>query len=558
MIQSLIRPGDQLTSNYNSNTWAQQQHMIDSQESQFILQQATDISSSIIGIEDQASFISEDTTGISIMFDFDAVILSSRAYQQARKSHLRQAIRANHHFHSDQTNKDIIPEITVPLRLEDSIASSSDNGSTELLISQPVRDDPIISKAPCSPTEKEQGEEHVQNTKSSALLGHKRSRTLSSPISPNAARLSAQARRLSVRDLFWKTLRQKSDMDIKEVSEGQSARVRSRKVLILGSSESGKSTLFKGLKLALHEGYTTEERLCFNETIWSSILQSARVILGVMESLRIPLGDKRNACHVATILSHSQEFVAPSNDFCQAISALWRDSGFHGAYERRQLYQLHDNACYYARVVHRVLAPDYLPTDKDILSSSTTTTGITMACFPEQRSTVGIGYDFYDVGGARSERRKWVQSSANVSTVLFTIDTTSYARALREDEEDTRMQDQLWLFEGIANNRWFSRSTYILVFTKMDLLRDWLSREPPERYLPDYNYHLSHEGHYMKYLENKFLSLFRSDEVRSRVEILRANLVDVDGENAAKKIVQMLNVQTARYPAMMGCSSISD
>ncbi|KAI1742300.1 hypothetical protein F4680DRAFT_45982 [Xylaria scruposa] len=91
------------------NTWAQQQDMIRQEESQRILEQAKDASSSVIGLEDASSFISENTADISMMFDFDTVLLASRIYQQVGRSHLRQAIRARNPLPSDQNRKEEQP-----------------------------------------------------------------------------------------------------------------------------------------------------------------------------------------------------------------------------------------------------------------------------------------------------------------------------------------------------------------------------------------------------------------------------------------------------------------
>jgi hypothetical protein len=64
------------------------------EESQSVLELAKGCSSSIIGLDDTMSFTSETTANISAVFDFDTLILGSRIYQHAERSHLREAIRA--------------------------------------------------------------------------------------------------------------------------------------------------------------------------------------------------------------------------------------------------------------------------------------------------------------------------------------------------------------------------------------------------------------------------------------------------------------------------------
>jgi hypothetical protein len=81
----------------------QQQSFMDREESQSVLMRAKDCSSSIFGLNDTSSSIfgpddthsaiSETTANISVMFDFDTLILASKIYQQAERSHLRQMSR---------------------------------------------------------------------------------------------------------------------------------------------------------------------------------------------------------------------------------------------------------------------------------------------------------------------------------------------------------------------------------------------------------------------------------------------------------------------------------
>lgn len=58
------------------------------------------------------------------------------------------------------------------------------------------------------------------------------------------------------------------------------------------------------------------------------------------------------------------------------IKDLWEDPGIQEAYDRRREYQLTDSAKYYLSDVRRLAAPDYLPTEQDILRVRVPTTGI--------------------------------------------------------------------------------------------------------------------------------------------------------------------------------------
>ncbi|KAI0377119.1 hypothetical protein F5Y04DRAFT_292233 [Hypomontagnella monticulosa] len=75
-------------------TQIEQNELIGREGSQSILELARHNSSSKAASDDKRSSISETTTAISTEFEFDKIILSSRPYQEAQRSYLRQVIRA--------------------------------------------------------------------------------------------------------------------------------------------------------------------------------------------------------------------------------------------------------------------------------------------------------------------------------------------------------------------------------------------------------------------------------------------------------------------------------
>ncbi len=110
------------------------------------------------------------------------------------------------------------------------------------------------------------------------------------------------------------------------------------KILLLGTSESGKSTLLKSLKLS--------ERIFFTEIIFDIVIQSMRVILEAMEGLEIPLETSQNGAHVVTIFMQPRypEQYTLSPDVTEAIKILWQDTGVVTCFQRSREYQLPDCA----------------------------------------------------------------------------------------------------------------------------------------------------------------------------------------------------------------------
>src|SRR6195952_5993167 len=79
--------------------------------------------------------------------------------------------------------------------------------------------------------------------------------------------------------------------------------------------------------------------------------------------------------------------------------------------------------------IYRLYERNYLPTDQDILRARLRTTGISETLFNISQYT----YRMFDVGGQRSERKKWIHVFDNVQVVLFLAAISGYDQALVED-----------------------------------------------------------------------------------------------------------------------------
>lgn len=165
-----------------------------------------------------------------------------------------------------------------------------------------------------------------------------------------------------------------------------------------------------------------------------------------------------------------------------------------------------------------------MPSDQDVLRSRVKTLGITETTF-----VIGdLTYRMFDVGGQRSERKKWIHCFENVTTILFLVAISEYDQLLFEDETVNRMQEALTLFDSICNSRWFIKTSIILFLNKIDRFREKLPISPMKNYFPDYE-GTSLERHFLcisinltlvggddynaacDYILNRFVSLNQSE-----------------------------------------------
>jgi len=278
------------------------------------------------------------------------------------------------------------------------------------------------------------------------------------------------------------------------------------KMLLLGAGESGKSTVLKQMKLIHHGGYNEQERESYKEIIFSNTIQSMRAILEAMPQLDLSLSPQNDARR-AIILSLPQQIEAEilPRDVTDAVRGLWRDPATKEAVRRSREFQLNDSAVYYFNSMDRMSSSGYVPTDQDILRSRVKTTGITETTFKVGELT----YKLFDVGGQRSERKKWIHCFENVTALVFLVSLSEYDQMLYEDESVNRMQEALTLFDSICNSRWFIKTSIILFLNKIDLFAEKLPHSPLGEYFPDFaggdNYDAACD-----YLLHRFVSLNQS------------------------------------------------
>lgn len=123
-----------------------------------------------------------------------------------------------------------------------------------------------------------------------------------------------------------------------------------------------------------------------------------------------------------------------------------------------------------------------MPSDQDVLRMRVKTIGIT-----ETKLDVGsLTYRMVDVGGQRSERKKWIHCFEDVTAIIFMVAISEYDQVLFEDESVNRMTESLTLFQSICNMEWFSKTSIILFMNKTDVFKKKLKSNPLRLYFPKY------------------------------------------------------------------------
>ncbi|XP_032646343.1 guanine nucleotide-binding protein subunit alpha-14 isoform X1 [Chelonoidis abingdonii] len=258
---------------------------------------------------------------------------------------------------------------------------------------------------------------------------------------------------------------------------------RELKLLLLGTGESGKSTFIKQMRIIHGSGYTDEDRKSFTKLVYQNIFTAIQAMIRAMDTLKIPYTAEQNKENAQLIREVEVDRVtALERKQVEAIEQLWADPGIQECYDRRREYQLSDSAKYYLTDIDRIALPSFVPTQQDILRVRVPTTGIIEYPFDLEN----IIFRMVDVGGQRSERRKWIHCFESVTSIIFLVALSEYDQVLAECDNENRMEESKALFKTIITYPWFLNSSVILFLNKKDLLEEKIMYSHLISYFPEY------------------------------------------------------------------------
>jgi len=109
------------------------------------------------------------------------------------------------------------------------------------------------------------------------------------------------------------------------------------------------------------------------------------------------------------------------------------------------------------------------------------TTGISEVVFEISR----VEFTLVDVGGQRSERRKWLHCFDDVTSVIFLAALDEYDMRLEEDLSTNRLEESLRLFSEVTASNFFQPTSWILFLNKSDLFAAKIKKVPLSSFFPE-------------------------------------------------------------------------
>ncbi|KAF7341825.1 hypothetical protein MSAN_02037700 [Mycena sanguinolenta] len=345
-----------------------------------------------------------------------------------------------------------------------------------------------------------------------------------------------------------KALHRQAEKALKDAKAKQASEV---KVLLLGSGDSGKSTILKQMRLIHRVPFSAAEIESYRQLVFENLVRGLRYLLEALEDLGLelpeeydppePEGRRRRGAS----LKRDVEMVEHAEDirdgepfpvrYFAPLTRLWKQDIVRTAWARGNEAAIPENLHYFFSDLPRLFDPAYVPTEQDIVRTRARTIGITETTFalrgmemlmvdlavtlssgvsaiprpgwdarrgqgglgaPRPLSWAGLGpwTELADganadepVGGQKSERRKWIHCFQDVTSILFLVSLSGYDQCLVEDRDANQMQDAMTIWDSICHSQWFKQTSIILFLNKDDLFEQKIPTSDLKNFFPDFD-----------------------------------------------------------------------
>lgn len=249
------------------------------------------------------------------------------------------------------------------------------------------------------------------------------------------------------------------------------------KLLLLGAGESGKSTVFKQLKLLNQPEFSVQEKNQYRPFVLWNLVEGAAILINESRNSTQRLTNEDSIAAARIILRFYGEVDELDNggkvqELSEEVHSALRVVGGDPIFQqqmRTSLSLVPDGWSYF---IEKIVADPtwgtrkWMPDTEDVLHVRARTVGIVSTRFTYQNKC----YEVTDVGGQRAERKKWTKLFFGVSAIIFMQPLSDYDEMLFEEKGINRFVDSFELWKKHVNLPEFSTTPYVVFLNKEDLL----------------------------------------------------------------------------------------
>jgi len=291
-----------------------------------------------------------------------------------------------------------------------------------------------------------------------------------------------------------------TDIDIKNIDD-ELHNLFKFKILLLGTGESGKSTILKQLKLLHKKKLTQKDLKVCAEGIHQAIIDCMKALIMARRNFGVYEVDeegKRTEADLESWDDDNKQGTKIDAELGQRIKRLFESEAIQKTYARRSEFWILDGCAWYMANIERVTEEGWVPTEDDCMMARVRTTGIIVTDLEvidekgakdDQTGEITpnrIVFQVVDVGGQRNERKKWIHCFDDVKCILFVDNLAGYNAVMFEDNTKNRMVESLELFNKITYQKAFEKTPVFLILNKRDLFEQMIKETDMSVTFPEY------------------------------------------------------------------------
>eukprot|EP01084_Bolivina_argentea_P147307 257757_1 len=262
-----------------------------------------------------------------------------------------------------------------------------------------------------------------------------------------------------------------------------------KKILLLGTPFTGKSTVLKSLKFAQNDIKVDTKYTGHDIDIHCTIIRQ-NCVVGILTLLQksklnhIEHQYQLNAIamvikygcnqHHATYNFTDNDSKYNHSELGKAINILWNIPTIHSVYIKRFEYKylFPDNMEYFFDKIDEIMQINYEPSSEDILKYKTVKYSVTDASFYFSSHS---GFNFIDLGDYECKSQIYSdviqKGHFDDRIVIFTAALSDYC-IYDSEAKKMKMQVSIDYLKEIMSSSYFRKNYIILIFTKLDIFYD--------------------------------------------------------------------------------------
>ncbi|EFP05535.1 hypothetical protein GCK72_018396 [Caenorhabditis remanei] len=255
------------------------------------------------------------------------------------------------------------------------------------------------------------------------------------------------------------------------------------RLLLLGSAESGKTTVLEQVRLLYKQHFTESEYFHRRAFIYHNIFKCIKALCRAMKISDIQFSDPINMGRAQSIIADEENHYGLfSRELADKIKCIWQDKSMQKLYARRSQFNLNDSASYFLNNLDKINTTDYKPSDRDLIMAYVPTCGVQNVIFTASNQS----FQLFDIGGQKIDRRKWALQYEGIDAIFFCLAISEYDQVMSEDMVTNRLDDALSLLKTISEEPMFATTPIYLFLNEIDVFCEKLDVIPLSKYKPDF------------------------------------------------------------------------